>query len=196
MRGGSTRRQKPAFKRPDAVRAGPCVRPTNKRLPSNPCTTDQIDSTNDVLDWTPSNAKANAQRSATTKHTRGRGQKGSHTRGKGGMACAFLKRKKPEAAPEYDDVNCPYEIKPSELFRLNEVRCFGGEGGGGMIASAGASPRISPWSPLPPGFEATSLMHQSGTELRNITSPIRGSTGSCNADLAFLRSNLASPYFL
>jgi hypothetical protein len=49
------------------------------------------------------------------------------------MACAFLKRKKPEAAPEYDDVNCPYEVKPSELFRLNEVRCLGRSraGGGG-----------------------------------------------------------------
>jgi hypothetical protein len=28
--------------------------------------------------------------------------------------------------PLFDDVNCPYAIKPSELFKINEVGCFAG----------------------------------------------------------------------
>ena len=75
------------------------------------------------------------------------------------MAPACLcKRKKAEAAPAYDDENCPYGIKPSELFQLNEVR--GGLQGRGekrgrgetrrcnLQAGGGAAPPASASRPL------------------------------------------------
>jgi hypothetical protein len=40
----------------------------------------------------------------------------------GGKRGCCGKRAKAVEAPLYDDVNCPYSIKPSELFAMNEVR--------------------------------------------------------------------------
>jgi hypothetical protein len=41
-----------------------------------------------------------------------------------------------EEVPLYDDFNCPYGIKPSELFMMNEV----GAGWGGVRAACGRDP--------------------------------------------------------
>lgn len=47
------------------------------------------------------------------------------------MGC--FKKKPPPVVLSYDDENCPYGIKPSELFKINEV--------GGPFPAAG------PWVP-------------------------------------------------